>query len=270
MDSFIDYDARIPAEMFDLTGKTVLVLGGSSGIGLGLAAGLGMAGADLILNGRSAAKLASAEGWLRSKNVRVRTLACSITDAGFTAAIDTMLAEARLDLGGVVFSAAAFHLQPFLDYERSKIDDIIQMNLIAPITIAQWAARRMKRTGGSLLFVSSSAALRAMPTNAVYAATKGALLSLTKTLAVELAPHEIRVNCLVPGWVDTPMTAFTRVPAPALPDKPLPAETIRRSIPQKRWGLPKDFAAVGVWLMSEASSYVTGQEFLIDGGMLAK
>jgi NAD(P)-dependent dehydrogenase (short-subunit alcohol dehydrogenase family) len=247
-----------------------VILGGSTGIGLGLAAGMGMAGAELVLVGRSQEKLDRARAWLAEKKVPAHILAGSVTDQGLFTDLDALLNEKRLSLNGVVIAAATYHLQAFPEYHAGKMEEIVKVNLSSALTAAQWAARKMEKTGGSLLFVSSGAALRAMPKNAVYAATKGALRSLARTLAVELARYGIRVNTLIPGFVDTPLTAFAKVPQTGEDGKESLYDTIKATIPMGRWGLPNDFAGIGVWLMSQASSYVTGHEFVIDGGMLVR
>lgn len=270
LDDFNSYLAKPVNELFSLRDQTILVVGGSTGIGLGLAAGMGMAGAQIVLVSRSEGKLKSAVAWLKKQKISAHSFAKSATDDDFCTSLQAMLIEKNLTLNGAVFSAAAVHLQPFLDYDPDKMRDILELNLGAQLKIAQWTANSMKKTGGSMIFISSGAAVRAMPQNAVYAATKGALRSLTKTLAVELARYRIRVNTLIPGWIDTPMTEFATTPQPGETGKGARYDAIKKSIPLRRWGLPNDFAGIGIWLMSEASSYVTGQDFVVDGGLLAQ
>lgn len=269
MSAFKEYETKPPGELFSLKGKTILVVGGSSGIGLGMAAASGLAGARVVLAARSQEKLESAAAWLEGQKIQVSWLARSITDDGFYEDLDRLIDAEKVRLSGAILSAATYYFQPFLKYERARMEKIVDLNLKAQFLAAQWAGIRMKESGGSLLFVSSGAAVRAMPTNSAYAATKGALRSLTKTLGVELARYKIRVNALIPGWVDTPMTSYAKVSNEKDPSKPSIYDSVKKQIPLGRWGLPRDFAGIGVWLMSDASAYVTGQEFVVDGGLLS-
>ncbi len=270
MNFFEDYATKRAGALFDLKGRTMLVAGGSTGIGLGMAAALGLAGAHVVIVGRSQEKLAKARAWLEDQGISVSSFSKSIAAEDFLEELDRFADGEGLCFHGVILSAALSHLEPFLTYDPAMLEEIIEVNLKAPFRVAQWAGNRMKKEGGSLLFISSAAALRGMPHNAAYSATKGALRSLTRTLALELAPHQIRVNTLIPGWVDTPMTAFAKAGDPDRPGKPTLYQKMEKMIPLRRWGLPKDFAGIGLWLMSEASAYVTGQEFVVDGGLLAR
>jgi NAD(P)-dependent dehydrogenase (short-subunit alcohol dehydrogenase family) len=204
---------------FDLTGKVALVTGGNSGIGLGMAEALAQAGASVCVWGTNPEKNTAAKARLDKHGGRVLALRCDVADE---AAVDAALAAF------FTLRAAARHM-----VERGG--------------------------GGSLAVTSSLSAIMGAPRSQHYAATKGAVISLMRALAVELARHKIRVNAIVPGWIDTPMTEQA-LHGEAFSQKVLPR------VPLRRWGIGDDFGGIAVYLASDLSAYHTGDTLVIDGG----
>jgi len=250
--------------MFELAGKVAVVTGGNAGIGLGMAQALAKAGADVCIWGTSEGKNADALEKLRVHGTRVAALQC---DVGDEAAVERAFADAlsQLQHVDVVFANAGIigshDVKSFVDISADEWRRVLRVNLDGAFFTLRAAARHMieARHGGSLIVTSSLAAVSGPPRNQHYAASKGGLIAMMQGLAVELARYKVRANAILPGWIDTAMThetlhgqAFT--------------ENVLRRIPVRRWGTPDDFAGIAVYLASDASSYHTGDVFLIDGG----
>jgi NAD(P)-dependent dehydrogenase (short-subunit alcohol dehydrogenase family) len=248
---------------FDLTGKVALVTGGNSGIGLGIARALSQAGADLAIWGRNAAKNAAARAELAKSSRRVLALECDVSDeaAVRTAFARTLDALDRVDgcfaNAGVSGRGAA----SFLDLTSAEWGRVLRVNLDGAFFTLQAAARHMveRGGGGALIATASLAAIEGAARNEHYAATKGGLISMVRALAVEFARHGIRANAILPGWIETEMTAT------AIGNDKF-AKNVLPRIPMRRWGTGDDFGGIAVYLMSDASAYHTGDTFLIDGG----
>jgi NAD(P)-dependent dehydrogenase (short-subunit alcohol dehydrogenase family) len=250
-------------EPFDLTGKVALVTGGNGGIGLGMARALSQAGADVAIWGRNAAKNAAARAELAKSTRRVLALECDVSDetavrTAFARTLDTL---GRVDgcfaNAGVSGRGAA----SFLDLTSTEWGRVLRVNLDGAFFTLQAAARHMveRGGGGALIATASLAAIEGAARNEHYAATKGGLISMVRALAVEFARHGIRANAVLPGWIETEMTAN------AIGNEKFAGNVLPR-IPMRRWGNGDDFGGVAVYLMSEASAYHTGDTFLIDGG----
>jgi len=252
---------------FDLTGKVALVTGGNGGIGLGMALALADAGADIAIWGTNAAKNAAAEATLARSGRRVLALAC---DVGDETAVDAAFAETLRALGRVdaCFANAGTYggrRTPFTAMTTEEWRRVMRVNLDGAFHTLRAAARHMVERaqngdpGGALVATASLAAIEGAPRNEHYAATKGGLVSMIRALAVELARHGIRANAILPGWIETDMTA-SAVADPKFRDAVLPR------IPMRRWGTSADFGGIAVYLASDASAYHTGDSFVIDGG----
>lgn len=251
---------------FDLTGKVALVTGGNGGIGLGMAEAVAQAGADVVIWGMKPDKLAAAEATLRATGRRVLAEAVDVGSedsivSAFARAIDAM---GRLDF--VVANAGrggrsdSFHT---MDTETWR--GVMQVNLDGVFWTLREGARHMVARseagdrGGSLVAISSTSAIHGAPANQAYGASKGALLSMIRGMAVEYGRHDIRANAILPGWTRSDMTA------------PLQAwDTFNRKaigrVPSRRWGEPEDFGGIAVYLASDASRFHTGDSIVIDGG----
>ncbi|MCY3964880.1 MAG: SDR family oxidoreductase [Acidobacteria bacterium] len=249
-------------DAFDLSGTVGLVTGGNSGIGLGFAEGLAQAGADVCIWGTNEVKNAAAREQLQRHGTKVEALICDVGDADVVAASF----ERTVDLLGKVDSCFANagiggRGTPFVDMSMEEWRRIFQVNMEGVFQTFQQAIRHMveRGEGGSLVATSSSSAIFGAPRSEHYAATKAGLNAMVRGLAVEHARHGIRVNSILPGWIDTAMTER------ALGTEAFQTKVLRR-IPQRRWGVGDDFSGIAVYLASGASAYHTGDEFVIDGG----
>lgn len=235
-----------------------VVTGAGGGIGRACALALAAAGAEVIALGRT---MASLDAVVEDAGGGARALRCDVTDPAAVA--ERLGGLDRIDV--LVTSAGTNIPEPFLDVSPEHLDALIAINLCGTFLAAQAAARRMVATGGggSIVTVSSQMGHVGAPDRTVYCATKHAVEGLTKAMAVELAPHGIRVNSVAPTFVETTMTA------PFLADTEFRADVERR-IPLGRLGRPEDVAGAVLYLVSPAAGLVTGTSLRVDGGWTAQ
>jgi len=254
-----------PSRLFDLSGKVALITGGNSGIGLGMAEALAEAGAGVCIWGTNEAKNAAAAERLQAYGGKVLALRCDVRDEAAVerAMADTLSALGRVDtfFANAGVSPGRGNVKSFMEMSTDEWRRVLSVNLDGAFFSLRAVTRHMveRGGGGSLAVTASLAAISGQARGEHYAATKGALISMMKALAVELARYRIRANAILPGWVDTPMTEA------ALHNEKIAGGVMPR-IPARRWGVPKDFGGIAVYLSSDASSYHTGDTFLIDGG----
>jgi 3-oxoacyl-[acyl-carrier protein] reductase len=245
--------------MIDLTGKTTLVTGGSRGIGRACCEMLARAGARVAVNYRLERPSADAVvEQIRAAGGEAFALAADV--ASYDEA-EMMVEEAvsrfgRLDL--LVNNAGIWQAGPIEEISDGEWSEMIGVNLTGTFNMIRATVPHMKRNGGRIVNVSSTAGQRGESLHGHYAATKGAIIALTKSLAVELAPSGILTNCVAPGWVETDMTRD----ALAGPGR----DEILGSIPLGRPGRPAEIAAAVVFLASDLASYVNGEVFNVNGG----
>lgn len=250
---------------FDLTGKVALVTGGNGGIGLGMAEGLAAAGADLVVWGSNPGKNAAAEERLKTHGRRVLAQRCDVSDEAqveesFAAAVKQM---GRID-GCFANAGVSQARAPLAELQTKEWRRVMSVNLDGAFFTLRVAARHMAerakggQPGGRLVGMASSAAIHGAARAASYAATKGAMLTMIRALAVEMARWQVTANSILPGWIESDMTAA------AIGDAKFSAAVLPR-IPLRRWGKKEDFAGIAVYLMSDASGYHTGDHFVIDG-----
>lgn len=248
---------------FDLSGRVALVTGGGSGLGFAIAEGLARAGARVTINGRNRAKLDAAAAALASRGVEVSVLPFDVSDAAAASgAIGALLREAgRIDI--LVNNAAVNKRAPFETFAKADWDALMASNVDGPFHVTQAIVPGMKaRRAGKIVNICSLASDLGRPNISAYAVSKGALRMLTRALAVELAPHGVQVNGIVPGFFRTEMNA------PLVDDAEFSA-WVRRRTPAGRWGEPPDIAGAAVFLASSAADYVTGAMLNVDGGFAA-
>ncbi len=247
---------------FDLTGKVALVTGGNSGIGLGMAQALAEAGADVAIWGTSAAKNAAATEQLAKTGVRVHSTICDVGDEATVerAMEGTLAALGRVD--ACFANAGTYGLKrKFAELDSGEWHRVTRVNLDGAFHTLRTAARHMvdRGGGGALVGTAPLAAIEGAARNTQYAATKGAMVAMIRALAVELARHGIRANAILPGWIETAMTAGS------VGDERFASAVLPR-IPARRWGTGADFGGLAVYLASDASAYHTGDCLVVDGG----
>jgi NAD(P)-dependent dehydrogenase (short-subunit alcohol dehydrogenase family) len=241
------------------------VTGAGSGIGAAAAGALARAGAEVVLLGRTRSKLERVAAEIVASGGRALTLVCDVTDAA-------AMREAIGDLDSLdilLNNAGANFPEPFVDVSDIHLDTLLNLNVRAAFHVAQAAARKMLEhkdrqvRGGTVINVTSQMGHVGAPNRTVYCMTKHALEGLTKAMAVELAPHNIRVNSIAPTFVETPLTK------PYFTDGDFSKWVLQR-IPLGRLGKPEDIAWAVVFLASSAASMITGTSLVVDGGWTAQ
>lgn len=251
---------------FDLTGRVVVVTGGNGGLGLGMAETLAELGADVAIWGRNADKNAVALDVLRAKGGNPTALTCDITDwAQVDAAMaQTLGAYGRVD-GMIANAGVGGGAKSFVDRSAEEWNSLMAANVQGVVRSFQVAAKHMIERGGAgepfgrLICTSSVASIDGAAFNEHYGASKGALNSLVRATAVEMARYGITVNAILPGYAESEMTQGL------MANEKFVKNTIPR-IPMRRFGRPSDYGGIAAYLMSDLSEYHTGQCFVIDGG----
>jgi NAD(P)-dependent dehydrogenase (short-subunit alcohol dehydrogenase family) len=247
--------------VFDLTGRVAVVTGGNGGIGLGIARGLAQAGATLAIWARDRVKSEAAVKELEALGARALAVPCDVSDEAqlARAVADTVAALGRIDVCvanagfGVVKATLELSLEEWRKVTATDLDGVF-------LTFRETAKHMIARGGGGkLIAISSIGEIYGMPRQVPYAASKGGLGSLVRSLAVELARHDIQVNGVQPGWIVTDATK------PLLDWKAM-NDTIVHRTPARRWGKPEDVAGACVYLASAASGFHTGDTLRVDGG----
>ncbi len=252
--------------LFTLDGKVALVTGGNGGIGLGMAQAMAKAGARIAIWGTNSDKNAAAIETLRA-HTDAEAWTCNVADASEVKArmADTIAHFGRLDGCFANAGVSGRGNKSYLDIDEDEWRRMMSINLDGVHYTYQAALRHMVERaengdpGGRLACVSSLASVSGAARSEHYAATKGALNAMTYALSVEFARYDITANAILPGWIATDMTAN------ATSNEKF-QQNVGTRIPARRWGTPDDFGGIAVYLMSDASSYHTGQTIMIDGG----
>jgi gluconate 5-dehydrogenase len=256
-------------DLFGLRGRVALVTGASSGLGADAARALARAGADVGLLARRAERLEALAEELRALGVRACAAPADVTECAQLEAALARVEETLGPLGVVVGAAGTAPLGRAERHPRAKWDAALAVHLTAAFELSQLAARRWieRKTGGCLIHVSSVMGSGANPVHRAvgYAAAKGGLDNLVRQLAVEWAPHAIRVNAIAPSYFPTEMTVDPRLGEV----EPAQREQMERFTPLARLGRPGEIATAVLFLAAPASSYVTGAIIPVDGGWTA-
>jgi NAD(P)-dependent dehydrogenase (short-subunit alcohol dehydrogenase family) len=251
---------------FNLAGKVALVTGGNGGIGLGMAEALAQAGADIEIWGTNAEKNARAVETLAAHGVRVNARVVDVAqEAEVVSAMDAAVAQfGRVD--ACFANAGVSHRWgSFLDIGGEGYRRVMSINLDGVLWTLREACRHMKAraeagdAGGSVAVVSSMGAIWGTPRNEDYSASKAAVIALTNGIAVEFARYGVRANAILPGWIETDLTAMAQGSAKF-------NDQVIGRVPMRRWGKPEEFGGIAVYLASDASRFHTGDSIVIDGG----
>jgi 2-deoxy-D-gluconate 3-dehydrogenase len=246
--------------LFDLTGRVAVVTGGNGGIGRAIALGLAEAGAAVAVFGRNDEKNQRVLSELKAVGVPTISMRVDMTNR---AGLEPALHKVESELGSLdilVNNAGNVSLSGGVLQEKSEDwDRVIETHLNAVFLLSKLAAKSMlRRKFGKIINIGSMYSFFGSGLAPSYSAAKGAIVQLTKSMAIELAPHNIQVNAIAPGWIETDMTAPVRT-------LPMNDEILSRT-PAGRWGQPEELAGTAVYLASRASDFVTGTTIPVDGG----
>ena len=244
---------------YSLEGKTILITGASSGIGKATAIECSKMGANVIITARNEAKLIQVMTELEGEGHQM-----FLCDLSKETDIDKMVAELP-DLQGVINNAGYTKILPVQFINTDELNSIFQVNTVAPILLLQKLLKKKKiKKGASIVFTSSLAGLGCCTVgNSMYSATKGAISAFIRCVALELAPKKIRVNAVCPAMVDTGILNSGTITKEQL-------STELNNYPLGRFGNPSDIALAMVYLLSDASSWITGDNLVLDGGLTLK
>jgi gluconate 5-dehydrogenase len=246
---------------FALSGKVALVTGAYRGLGFAIAQGLARAGATVVLNGRHLEALDSAAQQLDAQGLAADKAVFDVTDRAAAGAAVAAIEQTHGRLDILFNNAGIQRRHPFADFPQDDWDALIATNLTAPFIVSQAVLPGMiRRKQGKIVHIASLLSELARPNVVPYAAAKGGVRQLTRGMAVELAPHNVQVNAIAPGYFATEMNR-------ALIDNAEFNAWVCKRTPAGRWGQPEELAGLAVFLASSASDYVTGQMLVIDGGM---
>lgn len=250
---------KAPA-LFDLKGRVAVVTGGNGGIGRSIALGFAEAGAAVAILGRNDEKNQRVLSELKAIGVHSMAVKVDVTNR---ASLEPALNKVERELGSLdilVNNAGNVSLSGGVLHEKPEDwDGVIETQLNAVFLLSKLAAKSMlARKSGKIINIASMYSYFGSGLIPSYSAAKGAIVQLTKSMAIELAPHNIQVNAIAPGWIETEMTAPVKT-------MPLNEEILART-PAGRWGQPEEVAGTAVYLASRASDFVTGSTIRVDGG----
>jgi NAD(P)-dependent dehydrogenase (short-subunit alcohol dehydrogenase family) len=255
----------MPPNLFDLTGRKAIVTGGGRGLGRALAVGLAQYGADVAIVSRTRSQLEETAAEIGLYGRQALVFPADVSKKSDVETVVHQIADAwgRVDI--LVNNAGVDAAQPAMDYKEEDWDFVLDINLKGYFLCAQAAGRvMMKQGGGSIINNSSICGDVGVKNIVAYNASKGGVNMLTRTLAIEWAPYNIRVNAFAPGYMEVYM------PGAAREHDEKKEESIRELTPLGRRGKPEELVGPVVFLASEAASYVTGAILMVDGGWTAR
>lgn len=251
-------------KLFDLTGKTALVTGGTHGLGMAIATGLANAGATIVVNDVFPEKLDEARKEYEKAGISIHTYVLDVTDE---AAVEEMIPKIESEVAPIdilVNNAGIIKRIPILEMKAEEYRQVLDVDLTGPFIMSKTVARGMvDRGGGKIINMCSMMSELGRNTVSAYASAKGGLKMLTRNMATEWAKYNIQANGIGPGYFATTQTAPIRVDGHPFND------FIINRTPAGRWGNPEDLAGTAVFLASQASDFVNGQVVYVDGGILA-
>lgn len=252
------------ARLFDLTGRTALVTGGNSGIGLTMARALGSAGAAVVLLARRGDELEKAAASLRADGIAAQRIVGDLADAEVPARLASDFASAGTQIDILVNAAGVNLRQPFAEVTPEAFDLHMAIHLRAPFLLTQALAPGMAGRGwGRIVNIASLQSTRAFANSAPYGAAKGGIVQLTRAIAEAWSRHGVTCNAIAPGFFRTPLTA-------AVFDDQQRAGRLAEQTAIGRNGELEDLHGAAIFLSSDASAYITGQTLAVDGGFTAK
>lgn len=243
---------------FTLEGKNILVTGASSGIGKAIAIECSKMGASVIITGRNLQRLEQTLSLMDKKDSNHQMI---VSDLSLVSSVTELVNTINVNLDGIVHSAGFTIPKPFKFYDKKDLDSMMSVNFNAPFWLTQALLKKKKISkGASIVFISSiSGVWVSYVAGSLYSATKGAINGVAKGLALELASKNIRVNCVNPGMINTAI-----LDSGIISDEQLKEDA--QKYPLKRYGKPEEVAYGVIYLLSDASSWTTGSNLLIDGG----
>lgn len=250
-------------ELFELTGKTAFVTGSGQGLGFEIATGLGQAGATVVLNDIVEGRLAGAVESLKCEGIAAHGYVMDVTDSEEVRSTVDLIEREVGPIDILVNNAGIQIRNPFEEFKEDDWDRLISANLTSVFLVTKHVVKGMiERRSGKIINICSMQSELGRPTIAPYAASKGGVKMLTKSMATEWGKHNIQANGIGPGYFITEMTR------PLVEDEKFNSWLCSRT-PADRWGDPKELRGPAVFLASEASDYVNGHILYVDGGMLA-
>jgi NAD(P)-dependent dehydrogenase (short-subunit alcohol dehydrogenase family) len=253
----------MPYQAFDLTGKTAVVIGGTSGIGRAIAIGLAEAGADVVPTSRRSEQVTEAASEIRERGRRSLEVVSDVTDRTSLAhLLEKCIGEfGKVDI--LVNSAGKTRRTPTIDVSEAEWNDILDTNVTGTLRACQIFGRHMlERKYGRIVNIASLTTFVALYEVAAYSASKAAVAMLTKSLAIEWAAHGVNVNAIAPGVFRTALNE-------KLLDETERGREFLTRTPMKRFGAVEELAGAAVFLSSDAASFITGEVLVVDGGFLA-
>ncbi len=250
--------------LFDLKGKVALVTGAVHGLGMAMAKGLGNAGATIVVNNNSNDALETAVKAYKTCGLNAYGYVFDVTDDG---AVKSAISKIEAEVGPIdilVNNAGIIKRTPIVEMETPDFEQVIKVDLVGPFIVSKYVAKGMiKRGGGKIINICSMMSELGRDTVSAYAAAKGGLKMLTRSMATEWAKFNIQTNGIGPGYFATSQTAPIRVDG-----HPFNEFIIKRT-PASRWGNPEDLQGAAIFLASKASDFVNGHVVYVDGGILA-
>ena len=252
-------------ELFNLTGKTALVTGGTHGLGMAIATGLAEAGAKIVVNDISKEKLENAKKEYMENGIDVATYLFDVTNETEVIEALRVIEKDVAPIDILVNNAGIIKRVPILDMDVEEFRQVLDIDLVGPFIMAKHVVKSLiaRKTGGKIINMCSMMSEVSRNTVSAYAAAKGGLKMLTKEMADEWAKLNIQANGIGPGYFATAQTAPIRVGG-----HPFNEFIIKRT-PARRWGEPSELAGAAVFLASRASDFVNGHVLYVDGGILA-